>query len=538
MSHLPQIARLAKSLGVIYQVPASAHDGDDVIEDKFALAVAPRARIFFPRLALIRSEVFSVSRSLCAEVAFKMRQAFEHLVPVLKPSLLKCGGYLGSGFRCVFVSFWAFVFMSGPAFAGYTKAFFSGLVVYLPPERVVLAHEGFAQTLRVSAHHAFMRPSQVMAGTVMQGAADATRNHSSGFSHRHVNTDNGVNSKNNSNVTVESIGVNFEPIRTRSPQGSGVRQVQRLGGEDNDNPPTSAPLERDDIVWAAWRHADASHKQSRANTTDDILNTTPNSPITAAQFSISQYAASVSISGLEELQNAGKEQIIDLLEGRVKVTEAQLMNRIDYDLYQDGTGNGGKNLIGLSLAIPDDPTLGVYGNISRVNYPFWRSRAYSGATDGGAAVAASNIQAYMTSLALQLVLGSEKPDLYIADNTYYGFYVNSLQAIQRVTSEGGGSAGAGFASLKFYGGGMAADVVLGGGINGDVNAAGTDGGATAAHMWAINTNFLFWRPHRRRNFVPIGGDRQSVNQDATIKYIGFAGQLTCSAGRYHGVLIA
>lgn len=270
----------------------------------------------------------------------------------------------------------------------------------------------------------------------------------------------------------------------------------------------------------------------------DILNTTPNSPITAAQFSISQYAASVSISGLEELQNAGKEQIIDLLEGRVKVTEAQLMNRIDYDLYQDGTGNGGKNLVGLSLAIPDDPTLGTYGNISRVNYPFWRPRAYSGATDGGAAVAASNIQAYMTSLALQLVLGSEKPDLYIADNTYYGFYVNSLQAIQRVTSEGGGSAGAGFASLKFYGGGMAADVVLGGGINGDVNAAGTDGGATAAHMWAINTNFLFWRPHRRRNFVPIGGDRQSVNQDATIKYIGFAGQLTCSAGRYHGVLIA
>ena len=144
----------------------------------------------------------------------------------------------------------------------------------------------------------------------------------------------------------------------------------------------------------------------------------------------------------------------------------------------------------------------------------------------------------MTSLGIQLVLGNEKPDLWIADNTYYGFYVNSLQAIQRVTSEGGGSAGAGFASLKFYGGGMAADVVLGGGINGDVNTAGTDGGATAAHMWAINTNFLHWRPHRRRNFVPIGGERQSVNQDATIKFIGFAGNLTGSAMRYHGVLIA
>lgn len=270
----------------------------------------------------------------------------------------------------------------------------------------------------------------------------------------------------------------------------------------------------------------------------DVLNTTPNSPITAAQYSIAQYAGSISMSGLEELQNAGKEQIIDLLEGRVKVTEAQLMNRIDYDLYQDGTGNGSKDLTGLALAVPDDPTTGTYGNISRDNYTFWRSVKYSGATDGGAAVSAANIQAYMTSLAIQLCLGREKPDLWIADNTYYGFYVNSLQAIQRVSSEGTGSAGAGFASLKFYGGGMAADVVLGGGINGVVDTSSNTGGATAAHMWALNTNFIHWRPHRRRNFVPIGGERQSVNQDATIKFIGWAGNLTSSASRYHGVLIA
>lgn len=270
----------------------------------------------------------------------------------------------------------------------------------------------------------------------------------------------------------------------------------------------------------------------------DLLNTTPNSPISAAQYSIAQYAGSISISGLEELQNAGKEQIIDLLEGRMGVTERQLANRIDYDLYQDGTGNAGKNLTGLSAAVPDDPTSGTYGNISRVTYSFWRSVKYSGATDGGAAVSAANIQQYMTTLSLQLVLGNNKPDLYIADNTYYGFYVNSLQAIQRVTSEGSGSAGAGFASLKFYGGGMAADVVLGGGINGAVNTAGTTGGATSAHMWALNTDYIHWRPHRRRNFVPIGGDRQPINQDATIKFIGFAGNLTMSGSRYQGVLIA
>jgi hypothetical protein len=36
----------------------------------------------------------------------------------------------------------------------------------------------------------------------------------------------------------------------------------------------------------------------------------------------------------------------------------------------------------------------------------------------------------------------------------------------------------------------------------------------ANHMWFLNTKYLMFRPHKDRNFVPIGGDRQAVNQDA------------------------
>lgn len=270
----------------------------------------------------------------------------------------------------------------------------------------------------------------------------------------------------------------------------------------------------------------------------EVLNISPNSPISAAQFSICQYYAAVTMSGLEMLQNSGKEAVVDLLEGRIKVAEGQLMNRIDYDLYGNGTGNGGKDITGLAAAVPDDPSTGTYGGINRATaaFAFWRSIKYGGVADGSAAVSAANIQAYMTALAVQLVQGSNKPDLWVADSTYYKLYVNSLQAIQRVTSED--SAGAGFASLKFYGGGMASDVVLGGGVNSAVNTAGTAGGATSAHMWALNTDYLFFRPHRDRNFVPIGGERQAVNQDAIVKLIGWAGNLTCSSSRLQGVLIA
>jgi hypothetical protein len=259
----------------------------------------------------------------------------------------------------------------------------------------------------------------------------------------------------------------------------------------------------------------------------EVLNVTPNSPISSAQFSIAQYAAAVTISGLEMLQNSGKEQIIDLLEGRVKVAEAQLMNRIDADLYGDGTGNNGKNLTGLALAVADAPSGTTYGGISRSTWTFWQNQVYSGTTNGGAPVSAANIQQYMTQLAVKLIRGNNKADLIVADNNYYSLYVNSLQAIQKVADPE--MAGAGFAALKFYGGGTAADVVLGGGIGAH---------ATANHMWFLNTDYLFLRPHKDRNFVPIGGERQSVNQDAITKLIGWAGNLTSNGPQFCGALIA
>ena len=272
---------------------------------------------------------------------------------------------------------------------------------------------------------------------------------------------------------------------------------------------------------------DSSTNNTNSYSGFETLNISPNSPISAAQFSIAQYASAVTISGLEMLQNSGKEAIIDLLEGRIKVAEAQLANRINLDLYGNGTGNGGKNLTGLAAAVADAPSSGTYGGINRATWSFWQNQAFSGVTNGGAAVSAANIQSYMTQLAIKLVRGTDKADLIVADNNYYNLYVNSLQAIQRVTDPE--MAGSGFASLKFYGGGTSADVVLGGGIGAQ---------EPANHMYFLNTDYIFFRPHKDRNFVPIGGERQSVNQDAIVKLIGWAGNLTTSGAQFNGVLTA
>ena len=291
--------------------------------------------------------------------------------------------------------------------------------------------------------------------------------------------------------------------------------LQRLQQKGNVN-----PFSGGNVILQEIMYNDTNTNNANSYSGYEVLNIAPDSPISAAQYSITQYADAVTMSGLEMLQNSSKEAIIDLLDGRMQVSEARLLNRISGDLYLDGTGNGGKNITGLAAAVPDVGTSGVYGGIDRANWTFWRPTVTSGTT-----VTALNILGLMTSTAIQLVRGTDKADLIIADNNFYSLYVQSLQAIQRIASEESGAAG--FASLKFYGGGTSADVVLGGGVGGQ---------ATAIHMWFLNTDYIFFRPHKDRNFVPIGGERQAINQDAVVKLLGWAGNLTCSNQQLQGLL--
>jgi len=292
--------------------------------------------------------------------------------------------------------------------------------------------------------------------------------------------------------------------------------LQRLDQKGN-----IKPFSGGNVILQEIMYNDPSTNNANSYSGYEVLNISPDSPISAAQYSITQYADSVTMSGLEMLQNSSKEAIIDLLDGRMQVSEARLLNRISGDLYLDGTGNGGKNITGLAAAVPDNPATGTYGGINRANWTFWRPIV----TTGGAAVSATTILAKMTSTAIQLVRGTDKADLIVADNNYYSFYVQALQAIQRITSEESGASG--FASLKFYGGGTSADVILGGGIGQQENDN---------YMYLLNTNYIFFRPHKERNFVPIGGERQAINQDAIVKLYGWAGNLTTSNAQLQGIL--
>ena len=249
----------------------------------------------------------------------------------------------------------------------------------------------------------------------------------------------------------------------------------------------------------------------------DPLSTAPFEPFTAAEYDWKQAYVPVVWSGLEKLKNMGEWEVIDLVMSRVRNGEKSLYDLVAQASYSDGTGSGGKQLHGLALFVVTAPTSGTVGGIDRGTNTFWRNQTASVAMSTPINVILTNPPDFIkavNSLAIACTRGTDRPDLWIADDDGYKRYLECLQPIQRISDPELG--GAGYTSLKYYGVGGNADFVL------------DNGYCTNKTVYALNTDYIYLRPHPDRNFTSFGGDRVPVNQDATVRMLGFVGNMCCS----------
>lgn len=255
----------------------------------------------------------------------------------------------------------------------------------------------------------------------------------------------------------------------------------------------------------------------------DVLPTAADDGPTAAQYRLAQYAVPVAFSGLDGLVNSGKEAILDLLESKLDTASATMSNLLNQHMYLDGTGNNGKNIIGLAAACPavvPASQTNTYGGIDRSlsANSFWRSQYATSTSLIGGVATATTIQQAWNSFVINCTRGNDRPDLIIASPTVFAIFENSLQAQQRFESSD--LADAGFRALKFQG----IDVVF------DTAASGI--GANYAYF--LNTKYFKFKTHAKRNFVPMDQVR-SINQDATTQMLLWAGNITCSGAKFSGL---
>ena len=260
-----------------------------------------------------------------------------------------------------------------------------------------------------------------------------------------------------------------------------------------------------------------AHKQGHDNKSVESLDVSASDVLTSASFDWKQANCNVTVSGLEEIQNRGKQEVHNLVKSRIMVAEKTMQNAIAAALAYSNTESGGKAIGGLQHLISDLPTSGTVGGIDRSSNTWWRNQYYDFSTESVTA-SASTIQHAMNVVYLRCQRGTDAVDLVTAGETYFTCYEESLQAQQRFMSET--KAAGGFNAYKYKN----AEVVY-------------DSNLAATRMYMLNTNYLHFRPAEGRNFVTL--DRKSsVNQDATVVPLYWAGNMTTSNPSLSGVIVA
>lgn len=257
----------------------------------------------------------------------------------------------------------------------------------------------------------------------------------------------------------------------------------------------------------------------------ETLNVSPQQTFSAARFDIRQLSGTFSLSGLDEIMNSGTEAIIDLADARMQNLEATLRNTLAAGVYSDGTGDGGRQIVGLQALVSTTPSSGTIGGIDASANAFWQNYAYSASSDGGAAVNSANIERYMNKVYFSLVRNNDSPNLIVADTNYYTAYYEFLQAHARITMPSD-TGDLGFNTITYKG-------------NVPVLLDGGKGGACPSNtMYFLNTDYLSYRPVKGREFTRLQGDRRPINQDAMVAIIAWAGNMTTRGRQYQGVLYA
>jgi len=253
----------------------------------------------------------------------------------------------------------------------------------------------------------------------------------------------------------------------------------------------------------------------------ELLSRALKETISEAEYDPANAVASVTLSGPDLAKNRSKEQIVNLLEGKIQNAENTMSNNITKAIY--GDGSVAKSFVGLQAMITNDG-LGTVGGISATAWPFWKNQFQGVVRATGLQYPA--LKAGMNALWMKLVRGSEKPDLIVADGEVYSTYESGLQENQRYQEVT--MASLGFEALKY----KSASIVF------DAAATGISGptGVEKPGAYYLNTKYFKFEIYSGYNFESLDLPDQSPDMDAITKHIGFMGCLTLSNRAMQGRL--
>jgi len=239
----------------------------------------------------------------------------------------------------------------------------------------------------------------------------------------------------------------------------------------------------------------------------DTISLTAQEGMSAAEYDWKQYAASIAISGIEEAKNNGEAAIINLLEAKIMQAEESMREGFNQMFFADGTGNSGKDWLGLAAIVDSAGTVGGINRATAGN-EFWQS--YEEGTAGALSLAD------MATAYNSVSVGNDHPDMVLTTQTLFEKYESLLQPQLRYTDAK--TADAGFQNLLFKSAPVTYDVHCQAGV-----------------MYFLNSKYLTLVGHSGKWFEQTDFVRPE-NLDARYALIMCYGNLTCRNAAKQGKL--
>ena len=299
---------------------------------------------------------------------------------------------------------------------------------------------------------------------------------------------------------IQDIVYNATPL-TRILRDQGRISVKRAGG-----PELRIPIEFDKL-------------QAQWFTGYDKIEITPKELLNSAVFNWSRVVSMFSLTGTELLYTRGEEEVIDLMAFYVRAAEKSVREEFETSIVGDGTGAGGRQMIGFGGAIPIVANTGTYGGIDRAEVANWRTSTFNATTDFtdiGTTWDVTTARQIIERIALNRSRNGQYPDLWIFDANSYQAVSASFVAHQRLATER--SARLGYQGLAYHTPAGLVDLVAAGGV-GNVMPADT--------AFGIDTSALSIYEFPGQSFVPFhpGDGLRPINQDAVAQGIVWSGQM-------------
>ncbi|WP_336947225.1 phage major capsid protein [Asaia sp. HN010] len=268
----------------------------------------------------------------------------------------------------------------------------------------------------------------------------------------------------------------------------------------------------------------------------DKLNNAPREILNSALFTPKNVAVGFSLTGTERLANEGRAQIIDLMDTYMQNAEDAMANEMETSIHGDGTGTGGRQMIGFGGAVPIIPNAGTYGGIDRSSVAMWRTSTFNVKTDFADLTGSATAGAWDSTTARPIIeriaamrsKGRRYASLIIADIKAYQAISAACVSIQRI--QDARTAVLGFDALQIQTPAGPVNVMCANGV-GTVMPDNT--------IYGIDPDALRVYYHPSRNMIPLfdGDGAKPINQDAIAQYLVWNGEMVLENPRFTWRLI-